>query len=177
MINLKIREINREEIEEVRKLDRREIINQVYRNQNGTLVIEDKYFDIKGWNLEELEHSIKELYDLYDKGGIFIGAFTNHKFIGIIALDCKFIGSRNDQLQIVFLHVEHNYRDKGLGTNLMNIVIKKAKNMGAKKLYISATPSKHTVDFYMSLGCNLASEINSELFQLEQEDIHLELLI
>ena len=59
----------------------------------------------------------------------------------------------------------------------MNLVIKRARNMGAKKLYISATPSKHTVDFYIGLGCKIASEINPELFKLEPEDIHLELLM
>jgi predicted N-acetyltransferase YhbS len=78
---------------------------------------------------------------------------------------------------LVFLHVAHDYRDKGLGSNLMYLVTKRARNMGAKKLYISATPSKHTVDFYMGLGCKLTSEINPELFKLEPEDIHLELLI
>ena len=54
---------------------------------------------------------------------------------------------------------------------------KKGPKARAKKLYISATPSKHTVDFYMSLGCKSASEINPELFELEPEDIHLDLRI
>jgi len=174
---LRIRDIKREEIKEIRELDRSEIVEQIFYYRNGKLVLEDEYYDVKNWNLEELEHIIRDLYDLYDQGGIFYGAFISHKLIGIIALETKFIGSNNDQLQVVFLHVEHNYRDKGLGTNLMNLVIKRARNMGAKKLYISATPSKHTIDFYLGLGCKLASEINPELFKLEPEDIHLELLI
>ena len=174
---MKVREIRREEIKEIRELDRCEIVEQIYYYQNGNIVLKDEYYEIKGWIPEELEEHIKDLSDLYDQGGFFIGAFINHKLVGIIALGCEFIGSRKDQLQMVFLHVDHNYRDKGLGTKLMNFVIKKAKKLGAKKLYISATPSKHTVDFYMGLGCKLASEINQELFQLEPDDIHLELLI
>jgi len=174
---LKIRDIKREEIEEVRELDRSEIVKQINYYRNGQVVLEDEYYDITKWNLEELEHIIRDLYDLYDRSGVFYGAFINHKLIGIIALESKFIGSNNDQLQVVFLHVAHDYRDKGLGTNLMNLVIKRARNVGAKKLYISATPSKHTVDFYMGIGCKLASEINPKLFKLEPEDIHLELLI
>ncbi len=174
---MRIRDIKREEIKEVRELDRSEIVEQINYYRNGRLVLEDEYYDITKWNLEELEHIIRDLYDLYDQGGFFCGAFVNHKLIGIIALETKFIGSNNDQLQMVFLHVAHDYRDKGLGANLMNLAIKRARNMGAKKLYISATPSKHTVDFYMGLGCKLASEINPELFKLEPEDIHLELLI
>ncbi|GAJ06623.1 unnamed protein product [marine sediment metagenome] len=174
---MRIRDIKREEIKEVRELDKNEIVKQIYYYRNGRLVLEDEYYDIKSWNLEELERIIRDLYDLYDRGGVFYGAFKNHKLIGIIALETKFIGSNNDQLQVVFLHVAHDFRDKGLGSNLMNLVTKRARNMGAKKLYIPATPSMHTVDFYMGLGCKLASEINPELFKLEPEDIHLELLI
>jgi len=174
---LRIKDIKREEIKEVRELDRSEIVEQVNYYRNGRLVLEDEYYDITKWNLEELEHIIRDLYDLYDRGGVLYGAFKNHKLIGIIALEIKFIGSNNDQLQVVFLHVAHDYRDKGLGSNLMDLVIKRARIMGAKKLYISATPSKHTIDFYMGLGCKITSEINPELFELEPEDIHLELII
>ena len=42
------------------------------------------------------------------------------------------------------------------------------------KLYIAATPSENTVNFFMRLGCDLAAEINQELFAFEPEDIHLE---
>jgi hypothetical protein len=42
------------------------------------------------------------------------------------------------------------------------------------KLYIAATPSENTVNFFMRLGCDLAVEINQELFAFEPEDIHLE---
>jgi hypothetical protein len=41
-------------------------------------------------------------------------------------------------------------------------------------MYISATPSEHTVDFYMRLGCRLAAEPDPELYAFEPEDIHLE---
>jgi hypothetical protein len=44
-------------------------------------------------------------------------------------------------------------------------------------MYISATPSEHTVNFYLALGCQLAAEPDSELLELEPEDIHLELLL
>jgi len=51
----------------------------------------------------------------------------------------------------------------------------KARQLGARKLYISATPSKNRVDFYMHLGCRLTSQIDPKLYELEPEDIHLEL--
>ena len=51
---------------------------------------------------------------------------------------------------------------------------RRARKLGAKKLYISATPSENTVNFYLHLGCVLAKEMDPELFELEPEDIHLE---
>lgn len=97
--------------------------------------------------------------------------------VGIAVLESKFIGKEKDQLQLVFLHVDKYYRDKGMGNKLVEYVKNKAIKIGAKNLYISATPSKHTVDFYMNLGCRLTTEINPELDHLEPEDVHLEMTI
>jgi N-acetylglutamate synthase-like GNAT family acetyltransferase len=99
------------------------------------------------------------------------------ELIGLVALECEFIGNAKDQLQVVFLHVDAAHRDQGIGTTLMNKVKNKAKKLGAQKLYISATPSEHTINFYFNLGCKLATEINSELYELEPDDIHLELIV
>jgi N-acetylglutamate synthase-like GNAT family acetyltransferase len=73
-----------------------------------------------------------------------------------------------------FLHVGKSARKQGLGKKLFILAAEKAIELGAKKLYISATPSENTVNFYMQLGCVLATEIDEELFTLEPEDIHLE---
>jgi hypothetical protein len=45
---------------------------------------------------------------------------------------------------------------------------------GAAWVYISATPAENTIDFYLRRGCVLAEELDSELFELEPKDIHLE---
>ena len=78
---MKVREIRREEIKEIRELDRCEIVEQIYYYQNGNIVLKDEYYEIKGWIPEELEEHIKDLSDLYDQGGFFIGAFINHKLV------------------------------------------------------------------------------------------------
>ena len=64
-----------------------------------------------------------------------------------------------------------------MGQQLMQLVIDKARELGAKKLYISATPSRNTVHFYQRRGCVLASEVDPILFAKEPEDIHLELTL
>lgn len=57
------------------------------------------------------------------------------------------------------------------------MAVERAKTLGAKKLYISATPSENTINYYLRLGCILATEIDPELITLEPEDIHLEFVI
>jgi len=174
---MEIRALEKDGIEDIRKIDRSEVIDQLYYYQNGELVLKKKYCDISGWDPNEIERTIANLYDLYDRSGSIFGLFQDERIVGVVALECKFIGSNNDQLQVVFLHIDKNYRKKGYGKILMNQAKEKAKELGAKKLYVSATPSKNTVDFYMHLGCKLASEINAELYQLESDDIHLEMII
>jgi len=49
-----------------------------------------------------------------------------------------------------------------------------AREQGAKQLYISATPSENTVNFYLRLGCRVTAQPDPELLELEPKDIHLE---
>lgn len=51
---MKIREINRQDIEEVRNLNRSEIVEQIYYYKNGALVLKDECNIIKNWITEEL---------------------------------------------------------------------------------------------------------------------------
>lgn len=172
---MEIRALRRVEIEKVRRINRNEVIKQLYYFKDDQLTLEDEFYDIKGWNPSELEKNLEHLYDIYDRNGVLLGAFFEDRLIAISALESKFIGRWRDQLQLYFHHVDACYRHKGVGGKLLVKIMAKAKKLGAKKLYISATPSKNTVDFYLHMGCALASEVNPELYRLEPEDIHLEL--
>jgi hypothetical protein len=48
-----------------------------------------------------------------------------------------------------------------------------ARRRGAGHMYISATPSEHTVTFYLGLGCCVSASPVPELLELEPDDIHL----
>jgi predicted N-acetyltransferase YhbS len=174
---MNLRYLQREELPLLWQIDRREIVENIYALQNGKLVLKPYSFDIQGWPPGEAEQYTPILLDCYDRGGTFWGAFENSQFIGAAILESKFIGAQRDTLQLKFLHVSHNYRRRGLGTKLFKLAVEKAKSLGARKLYISATPSENTINYYSRLGCALASEIDPELFKLEPEDIHLEFRI
>jgi len=174
---MNIRLLQRDEISLTWQIDRREIVQNIYVLQDEKLVLKSDYFDLQGWPPGETELYTPILLDCYHRGGTFWGAFENGILIGVAILESKFIGSQYDTLQLKFLHVSRDFRKQGVGSRLFELASEKAKTLGAKKLYISATPSENTINYYLRLGCTLAKEIDSELFALEPEDIHLEYVI
>jgi predicted N-acetyltransferase YhbS len=178
-----IRTLLREEIEHVWNIDRSEKVDNIYRFENGSLVLRPHNLDpilaqlsgfVPGWPPGEAEKYTPILLDCFDRGGWFYGAFESGGLVGVVVLDNKRIGTYKDQLQLKFLHVSRSYRQKGLGARLFELARTTARQDGAKRLYISATPSENTVTFYLGLGCAVTAEPDQELFELEPEDIHLE---
>ena len=174
---VEMRELRREEIESVWTIDRREIVDAVYALQDGQLVLKPQHWDIRGWPPGEQETYMPLLLDCFDHGGAFTGSFDDGVLVGVVALESRLIGERKDQVQLKFLHVSQSHRKQGLGRALFEQAGEQARRLGARKLYISATPSQNTIDFYRHLGCRVAAEVDPELLALEPEDIHLEYVI
>ena len=168
------RELSRDEIKEIWTIDRSEVIEAVYYFQHGRLVLKQEHYDMRGWPPGEPEHYTPILEACYDHGGWFYGLFEDNRLIGAAALEGRFIGKNQDQLQLKFLHISSPYRQQGLGRQLFDLAAVEAWKRGARCLYISATPSENTVGFYLGLGCSVAAEPDPELFALGPEDIHLE---
>lgn len=169
-----IRELERQEVEQIWTIDRSEVIDSVYYLEDGQLVLKPEHYDMRGWLPGEPEKYTPILLDCFDRGGTFYGAFEGSDLVGVVALESRFIGSAQDQLQLKILEVSKPYRKKGVGRELFERAVKRARELNAKRLYISATPSENTIDFYLHLGCVITGEIDPELYELEPEDIHLE---
>lgn len=171
---MEYRLLNKEEIKRVDEIDRTEKVEYIYYYKEGKLVLVKEYYEIKKWSQEELQVHISSLNDINHRGGFIFGAFDESNIAGIISLDNEFIGRNKDQLNLVGLWVSKHYRKMGVGKTLVELVKKKALEMGATKLYVSATPSQNTVHFYMNRGFDLAKEVNKKFYDLEPEDIHME---
>ncbi|MBN2146544.1 MAG: GNAT family N-acetyltransferase [Anaerolineales bacterium] len=165
--------LQRDEIEQIWQIDRREVIDRVYHLEQEELVLEPEHYDMQGWPPGEADLYTPLLYECYDRGGWFYGLFEAERLIGVVILDSKWLGKSRDLLQMKFLHISRDYRGQGLGKELFDLSAVEARARGAKGTYISATPSEHTVNFYLQQGCALAEEPDPELFALEPEDIHL----
>ena len=172
---MKVRELERQEVRDIWSIDRAEVVDQVYYRNGNELVLKAQYFDIRGWPPGEPEHYGPILLDCFDHGGTFYGAFDGETLVGVTVLESRFIGRERDQLQLKFLHVSRRHRQAGLGRMLFEKAVARARELGARRLYISSTPSENTVRFYLRLGARLTDDVDAALFELEPEDIHLEL--
>lgn len=172
-----LRELQRDELALVWTIDRSEVIHRMYRVENGKLERYAEFHDMHGWPDGEAEHYMPILFDCYDRGGYCAGLFDGERLIGAVIVDNRPLGLCADMVQLKFLHVSSAYRGRGAGLQLYQAARAHAAKAGACRLYVSATPSEHTVDFYLALGFVLSLQPDPQLFALEPEDIHLEGLV
>lgn len=69
------RAMEKHEIDEIRNIDRSEIIEAIYYTRNGTLVKKPEFYDIWSWNEDELLRSLEKLRTLHDRGGTLLRCF------------------------------------------------------------------------------------------------------
>jgi predicted N-acetyltransferase YhbS len=168
------RTLSRDEIRGIWAIDRSEVIDAVYYLENGSLQLHPEHHGLSGWPPGEPEKYTPILESCHDRGGWLYGLFDEDRLIGAAVLESNFIGKRGEQLQLKFLHISRPYRSQGWGQRLFGLAKAEAAERGAKSLYVSSTPSEHTIGFYLRLGCTLTAEPDPALYELEPEDIHFE---
>jgi len=168
-----MRLLTRNEVELIWTIDRSEVHRHTYEVREGQLVRTANYFEVPGWRTDAPERMTPVLLDCFDRGGTFLGVFDAKALIGMGVLESERVGRARDQMQLAYLYVSRTYRGRGVGTKLFEAVLPFAREAGASALYVSATPTENTVDFYLGRGCMLAPEPDPKLLAAEPEDIHL----
>ncbi|QVK20531.1 GNAT family N-acetyltransferase [Mycoplasmatota bacterium] len=174
MIEYKV--LNKEEISKVKEIDRSDVAPGIYKVLDGNLIIENNQFIHPGFNEENFERVVRELTTDVEMGGVFIGAFSKDRLVGISGFQSELIGNEKNMLNFGPLWIDKYHRRMGIAKKLVNLSIEKAKDFGVNKFYISATPSSNTISFYLSQGCRLIETPDERLFKKEPDDIHLELV-
>ena len=141
---------------------------------NGEWVLKDDDIFIDDWDDARKADEIKDYINVIKNGGTVIGAYIDDDLIGVAVVPNRFWGVGNDYLQLCGMHVSLEHRGTGIGKELFKMSCIAAKKMGAKKLYMSAHPSKETQAFYFAMGCRDAKEVVQELIDNEPYDKHLE---
>jgi len=129
---------------------------------------------MQGWPPDDVRKTTPLLYESFDRGATFYGAFEGNQLVGVAVLDTIWRGPSCDLLQLEMLHVSRDYRAQGLGSAMFEQARAAAREHGARGLYISATPSENTIRFYQRHGSVVIGTPDPELFAREPKDIHLE---
>ena len=169
-----IRQMEPAELERIREIDRSERITQQYVAEDGRLTLIDVDIDASPWGGPReapVQRYIDQWRPLLDRG-VMLGAFDDDHLAGFAIYTPP--GAR-DFAQFSVLHVSRLYRRTGIGRLLADEVLALARGNGATRLYVSATPTRGTVDFYMSCGFEPLATPDPELFALEPDDIHLDM--
>jgi GNAT superfamily N-acetyltransferase len=159
------------------EIDCSETIDGAYRLRAGALVLEEGPKELKRWPPRILELETVVQLTLFDRGGVIYGAFFGDRVVGFMSLDSRPVCGMHDRLLLDTLHIDRNFRGRGLGCALLEHARSIAREMGATSLYVSAKPSKHTVEFYMRRGFVLADEYDPEQLAHYPEDIPMVLAL
>jgi len=163
------------ELGRIGEIDRSEHVTQEYSYRRGSLEARSVDIRVPTWSrFGDHEHSVQGRVNAWqpilDRGGTLVGAFDRDTLVG-------FAIYRPDLAEglanLSALHVSKNHRRKGIASLLTEEVARLARADGARCLYVSATPSGPTVEFYRSHGFNPTDEPNEELFALEPDDFHM----
>jgi GNAT superfamily N-acetyltransferase len=102
--------------------------------------------------------------------GCALGAFDGARLVGIATLR-RGVRPGTDQLEALF--VDRAHRRMRVAAALVAEIEARARAGGARRLYVSATPSESAVGFYTSRGFVPVTEPIPELLALEPEDVHM----
>lgn len=159
------------------ELDRSQNVTTAYRIHDGRLQAYPVDWHAPRWSQERVGGSVAALSAELDAGGTCFAIEADERLAGVAVLGNRPLGSNGSLLELVFLHVTNEQRGRGIGARLFTSAAERARTRGATGLYISATPSKPTVDFYIARGATLSDHPDEDRYTREPDDIHLVLQI
>lgn len=141
--------------------------------RNGDHYELTKAHEIREWSKEKRIWISQYLYQQMNRGGFAAGAFSNNQIVGFSCLDGILQGTSKKYVNLTMLFVDDEWRQKGIGKKLFQLMCTCAGNMQADKIFISAIPSYDTIRFYFNRGCSDAQYIIDSFIDT-QEDRYLE---
>jgi len=145
---------------------RTQSVESVYRliDREYQLIKDEATMD---WSLEKKRAIAKELLSTKY---IAYGAIEEGKIVGFISVESQLRGER---LVLEMMQVSQEYRGQGLGKKLFKIAKTKAKEMGARQVYVSACSSEETIAFYKAMGCKVTDNPIISIAKSEPMDLQM----
>lgn len=162
------RNLTFDEIGLIAGIDRMEHVDAFYRQIGRDITLEPIAPFDGGW--VDLPETIEFCRDHMRRGARAVGAFDGESLIGIAMVTPNI---RPGMAQLSFLHVTAAWRHKGLATQLLAAAKAEAAEGGHEQIYVTATPTRSAVGFYLNAGFAPNDQPIPELLALEPEDIHM----
>ena len=147
--------------------DRYQEVQNVFRMENGKLVLKKQPFT-ETWSPNRKREKAAEILS-----GSFVTfcAFEGDSVIGEIML----VPELNDKRLIIdSLHVSREYRQHGIGRQLVETACDYAKSRGAEALYASCCSAEETIRFYTAMGFGPSEHPITSCVEDEPFDIQME---
>lgn len=130
----------------------------------------EKYFTVEETDLKALDHPQEYILD---PGGAILVALIEDEVVGVCALIKINEGQRD--FELAKMAVSPNYHGKGIGYELGQATIMKARELGCKLLYLeSNTKLNPAIRLYKKLGF---TEISGQPTPYERCDIQMEIIL
>lgn len=156
--------------------NRRQIVKRCWRKQNKEWILIDNPY-IEDWDMEKKRNVTSELLSCISNNSVVYGAFSNNKIVGFASVSASFFGKCLDYVEMPIIQVSAEYRNRGIGRKLFELIVNHARLMGAKKIYISAHSSEESQAFYKKMDCVNAVEINITIAENEPFDCQMEYIL
>ena len=163
------------ELGRLAEIDRSEHLTRLYTYRCGVLEARAVDEAVPTWSAEgarSVAGMVRAFQPILEHGGRLVGAFDGAALAGLAIYRPRLSA---DVGNLALLHVSRAHRRQGVASRLTAEVARLARADGARRLYVSATPSNSAVGFYRSLGFEPTDAPNPELFALEPDDIHMTL--
>jgi GNAT superfamily N-acetyltransferase len=171
------RDLSSDEFGLLATIDRAEQIDGQYVVDDGALRLVERRIDVAGWYPSELADYVARLHALHAAGGVVVGSWDDSRLVALASLDVRAVAQNPHVMKLDMLYVDLGHRHRGIGRQLVQLLAGRARDAGATAVYISATPTRNTVDAYLRLGARLADPPDPDLLALEPDDIHLVLAL
>lgn len=173
MVQYRALNISEIELGLFRSFQRRQVVTDCWRKENGRWVVKSDPF-IDDWGEKEYEILVSCLKNTAATGGLVYGAFADGELKGFVSVESAPMGSELQYMDLSSIHVSQDMRGQGIGRELFSAAKRFAGEKKAKKLYISAHSAVESQAFYKAMGCVEAEEYNAEHVEKEPYDCQLE---
>lgn len=168
--NITIRLLTHSDIhpEMLKSFNDRQVISDIWVKTEGRYIL-SKTSEVYEWNDSKRIWISQYLKQQMESGGYAAGAFCGDILVGFSSIDGTLEGTAEKYANLTMLFVDDDWKRKGIGRSLFNLMCRCAKEMGADKLFISAIPSYETVAFYFNMGCSDAGGIIEDFIDTEED--------